>query len=302
MVLNHYSGPPTGLSRTYDDLQESPANDDATSDGPGSLKNYVGLPGEGLWMLTEADDALAQAGQVTTFTVTVMPQPVGLGFTVTIPAESWFKDFIAVPNDATNLTISVTYTGTGNGPVDILLTNFDDVEFGDYGVSNISPPGGSLSLGTNPPAPYPPLAGGVWYYGIYNNNATASVTLNVQIQIEESLVPNLVETFSNNTPLVLTTDGTTQSQICIDAGTQVVDLSVGVRIADTNLDDLVLHLVSPQGTSVLLFENRGGTNASNLGLGLGATTNLIYTIFTEDTNLTTTPIKFASVFARPTTR
>ncbi len=79
-----------------------------------------------------------------------------------------------------------------------------------------------------------------------------------------------------------------------------MDLSVGVRITDTNLDDLAIHLTSPQGTSVLLFENRGGMAAQNLGLGSRANSNLVYTVFTEDTNLTQTPIKFAPTFASKT--
>ncbi|HEX4121046.1 MAG TPA: LamG-like jellyroll fold domain-containing protein, partial [Verrucomicrobiae bacterium] len=91
-------------------------------------------------------------------------------------------------------------------------------------------------------------------------------------------------------------DGTTQSQICINNGQQVLDVSVGVRINDPNLDDLVLHLTSPQGTSVLLFEDRGGLAATSLGLG-DTLTNTIYTVFTDDTNQTTTPIKFATNFA-----
>ncbi len=300
VVLNHYSGPPGGFTATYDDLGENPNSGDVHSDGPGSLISYVGTPGQGLWMLMESDDALGQIGQVQTFTVTGSPQPLGFDFTITIPPESWYKDYIAIPNDATNLTIFVTYANQGvTGPVDIFLTNFDDVEFGDYGVSNIAPPGGSLSLSSQPPPPPlgPPLSGGTWYYGIYNENSTEAVTLNVFIQIQESLTPNLVETFSNNIVTPLTTDGTTQSQICISNGQQVVDLSVGLRVADTNLDDLVLHLTSPQGTSVLLFENRGGLSANNLGLGLLSTSNLIYTIFTEDANLASTPVKFAPVFA-----
>ena len=75
---------------------------------------------------------------------------------------------------------------------------------------------------------------------------------------------------------------------------------MGVRLTDPNLDDLTLQLTSPQGTSLVLFENRGGLLASNLGLTLinsagtnTFTTNYIYTTFTEDTNLATTPIKFA---------
>jgi subtilisin-like proprotein convertase family protein len=296
-VLNHYSGPPGGFNTTYDDLQENPAAGDSLSDGPGSLKNYIGQGGVGLWMLTEADDALGQVGEVTAFSVTVTPQPLGLGFTVTIPPASWYKGSVLVPNDATNMTIFATYASQGGGPIGIFLTNFDNVEFGDYETNNINPPGGSLSLNTNPPKPFPPLTGGPWYYGIYNYNTGSSVTLNILIQFEQSVVPNLVESFSNNVMTPLITDGTTQSQICISNGQQVLDLSVGVRISDTNLDDLVLHLTSPQGTSVLLFENRGGLAAQNLGLGSRVTTNLVYTVFTEDTNLTVTPIKFAPTFA-----
>lgn len=299
-VLHHHSGAPGGFTNTYDDLQEQPTSGSTLTDGPGSLKNFVGQSGQGLWMLTEADSALGQVGEVETFMITATPQPMGLGFQITLPPSSWFKDYIAVPNDATNLTIFTTYASQGGGPVGIFLTNFDDVEFGDYTTNHINPPGGSLTLTTNAPKPYPPLSGGTWYYGIYNYNTVTPVTLNVLIQIQESLVPNLVETFSNNVITPLLTGGTTQSQICISSGQQVVDLSVGLRINDTNLTDLAIHLTSPQGTSVLLFENRGGMAAQNLGLGTRANSNLVYTVFTEDTNLTQTPIKFAPAFASKT--
>src|SRR5208283_2530757 len=77
-----------------------------------------------------------------------------------------------------------------------------------------------------------------------------------------------------------------------------VSLQIGVRIDDPNLDDLVLHLTSPEGTSVLLFEDRGGNGTNNTNLGLTEVSSncvsfIIYTVFTENTSLTTTPIKFA---------
>jgi subtilisin-like proprotein convertase family protein len=198
---------------------------------------------------------------------------------------------VDVPNDALYLTNVVIFANqTGNGPVGIYMTNTDNVTMGDYGVE-VSPPGGYLVLG---PTNNPPLSGGTWYYELYNYGATP-VTLTNYIFFLTSLTPNLVESFSNSAATPLTTDATTSSQICITNGQQVVDLQVGLRIADANLDDLAIHLVSPQGTSVLLFENRGGLLASNLGLSLSSTnsTNFVYTVFTEDTNLTTTPIKFA---------
>ncbi len=302
-VLNSYSARvPDGIYNTYDDLQENPNSGDITTDGfaagfPG-LTQYVGQQMNGLWLLTEACRVIGATGEINTYSVTVDPQPLLSGFLVTITNGGWFDDYIPVPNDATNLIISAIYESestNGSGPIGIYLTNFDNLSTSDYGSNGIGPPGGSLTLGTNNPVPgwpgSPPLAGGVWYFGI-NNAGTAPVTLYVVVQIEESLTPNLVQTYTNiGLPVPLTTDAHTQSQICVTNGHQVVSLQIGVRINDPNLDDLVLHLTSPEGTSVLLFEDRGGTSATNLGLTTNG--NYIYTVFTEDTNLATTPIKFA---------
>jgi subtilisin-like proprotein convertase family protein len=292
VVLNNYSGAPGGFTNSYNDLNDNTVPGSLTADGPGTLRNYIGTPGQGMWMLTETDNALLQAGQVESFSVTGYPQPLSLGFIITIGAEQWFDDYVTVPNDATNMTISVSYV-SGDGPVGIFITNEDDVGFNDFGVHPINPPGGFLNYSiTNDP----PLAGGTWYYGIYNYNSTEPVTLNVLITFGLSLVPNLVQTYTNNTLVPLLTDGTTNSsQICIGSGQQVVDLSVGLRVNDPNLDDLVIQLTSPQGTQIILFQNRGGLLATNLGLTLskGASNSFVYTTFTEDTNLTDTPIKFA---------
>jgi autotransporter-associated beta strand protein len=315
-VLNNYSATTSnpGFTNTYDDLQESPNAGYFTADGPGSLTQYVNQPADGLWLLAQANSDQAQTGYITTYTVAIdLQQPQTVGFIVTIPGQSWFDDYIQVPNDATNMTIFALYESQTGGPIGIFETNeIGEIFTSDYGTTNpILAPGGSLSLGTNSPVPgwpagTPPLAGGYWYYGIYNYG-TDPVTLFVQIQIEESLTPNLVTTYTNTDFIPLTTDGHTQSQICVDNGQQLVDLQVGLRLDDTNLDDLVIHLTSPQGTSVLLFENRGGTNSTNLGLSQISTnisfngtnystnylTNFIYTVFTEDTNLASVPIKFA---------
>jgi subtilisin-like proprotein convertase family protein len=302
-VLNHNSGQTNGFTNVYDDLQENPYSSDVTSDGPGSLTQYVGKSMNGLWLLTEADNFLGQTGNVTVYSVTAYPQPPLSGFFVSLGSDQWFDDYILVPNDATNLIISAVYesegtNAAGDGPIGIYLTNYPDLSLSDYGVSNIAPPGGSLDLGTTNPAPNwpdaPPLAGGTWYYGIYNAGSEP-VTLYVVVQIQESLTPNLVQNYVNTTSTLLTTDGHTQSQICVTNGQQVVSLQVGVRINDPNLDDLVLHLISPEGTSVLLFEDRGGTgtNNTNMGLTFNRANGIVYTVFTEDTNLTTTPIKFA---------
>jgi subtilisin-like proprotein convertase family protein len=307
-TLNHDSGAPGGFTNTYDDLQEDPSAHDALSDGPGNLTQYIQQSASGLWLLTEADNALAQTGQITQYTMTVeLQQPQVTGFYVTIPANSWFDDYVVVPNDATNMIISALYgnSGTnGSGPVGIYLTNnVGPLSTSDYGSNGIVPPGGSLTLSTNTPVPFwpgaPPLAGGTWEYGIYNNSSSA-VTLFVKVTIQESLTPNLVQNYTNNAPVNLTTDGHTQSQICITSGQQLVDLQIGLCVNDTNLDNLAIHLTSPEGTTVMLFEDRGGIGASNLGMANVITngtntigTNYIYTVFTENTNLAQSLIKFA---------
>jgi subtilisin-like proprotein convertase family protein len=305
-VLNAYAAIlPDGITNVYDDLQENPDSGTVVtagfSSGAGGLEQYVGLNANGLWLLTEASRAIGQSGSVNNYGITVdLQQPLAGGFVIT-NCGGWYDGYIDVPNDATNLIITATIISQGGGSIGIYLTNFDNLSTSDYGSNNNVANGAILSLSTNNPVlgwpGSPPLSGGRWYYGIYNSS-TNCLTLGITNIIQENLTPNLVQTYTNNTPIPLTTDGHTQSLICLTnvaAGQQVVSLQIGVRINDTNLDDLVLHLTSPQGTTVNLFEDRGGTNASNLGLTLtnGGTTNYVYTIFTENTNLTTTPIKFA---------
>ncbi len=311
--LNNHSGSFPGFTNAYDDMVEAPAIPTTlpftsyyvpvvSSDGPGSLQNFIGQPAAGEWQLSEVDNAQGAVGSVTYLSVTVSPKPAINGPIVVQlePGGAWFN-YVDVPNDALYLTNVVIFENQeGGGPIGIYMTNALPVSTGDFGTNGIMPPGGYLLLGTNS---IPPLAGGRWYYGLYNFGPT-EVTLTNYIFFGESLTPNLVENFSNNTVTTLITDGTTNSQICLPIYNQgqVVDLQVGLRLADTNLDDLSIHLISPQGTSVLLFENRGGLLASNLGMTLIttnatnsslSTTNIVYTVFTENTNLAATPIKFA---------
>lgn len=305
-ILNNYgASSSSGFTNTFDDLQEDPNSGDITTPGPTSLTQYQGQTMNGLWLLAEANDDQYLTGNVTQYTVNVDPQPPVTGFFITLNPNEWFDDYVLVPNDATNLIISALYEGTNGagGPIGIYLTNEPGpLTLSDYGVSNVQPPGGFLSLSTNFPVTNwpgsPALSGGTWYFGLYNQSSSASVTLYVQVQIQQSDTPNLVQSYTNSLYTPLLTDAHTQSTICFTNqytnNQQVVSLNVGVRINDTNLDDLVLHLTSPQGTSVLLFEDRGGPGATNLGLTLTNNTNdFVYTVFTEDTNLTTIPIKFA---------
>jgi subtilisin-like proprotein convertase family protein len=287
------------FTNTYNDLDDGFPG--VHTDGPGSLQNFMGQPIPSQWMLEEADNAAFQGGEITGFSVTVYPQPLFGPIVITLAPGQVFFDFVDVPTDAIFLTNAVTLEdGSPGTTLGVYMTNFNDVTQTDVDGTNITfnpsgglqTPGGFLLVATNSPLP---LSGGTWYYGIYNDGST-TVTFTNQIFFDLNFVPNLVQTYTNTTMVPLTTDGTTNAtQICVASGQQVIDLSVGVRLDDPNLDDLVLQLTSPQGTSILLFENRGGILATNLGITVTNSTasNYVYTTFTEDTNLTDMPIKFA---------
>jgi subtilisin-like proprotein convertase family protein len=257
------------------------------TDGPGTLQDFAGKKALGVWMFTMTDNALTHTGQVNTVHgwIDANPPTNVLHQVRTIAGNGWFYDFLEIPDDATNLNIAVTYVA-GTGPVDIYLrkdffpnpTNFTAAS------TNIVAPGGFLNV-TNPP-----LSGGFWVYGIHNNSGTA-VTLAIDITITRSLTPDLVQTLTNKTGTVLLDDAITSSKILITNELPVVGVEVGVRIDHPRLSDLSIELVSPQGTHVMLFEERGRTTA--MGLGLDTTTDPIYTIFTEDTNKASQLIKFA---------
>jgi subtilisin-like proprotein convertase family protein len=306
VTLNNQTGDSTNYVVAYDDEPEGPSQDPNIStvftDGPGSLKDYIGLPvgNAAVWRLDETDNALGQVGSITRLDILMEHQPPNTGtFAINLQGFGSYYGYVIVPTDATNLGIAVTYQNSGNaGPVSIYATNDPDVNTGDtLATMDITPPGGALNINS---ASNPPISGGVWYYLIQNNGA-ADVSLNVTISIQRRLTPNFIQTFTNKVATALTTDAHTKSQICIDAASlaqAVVSVNVGVRLNDPDLDNLALHLTSPVGTSVLLFENRGGPSATNLGLNSSNPNEPIYTIFTEDTNLTSSLIKFTPVFAQ----
>ena len=257
------------------------------TDGPGTLQDFAAKKALGVWMYTMTDNALTHTGQVNTVHGWIDPEPPTnvLHQTRTIAGNGWFYDFLEIPDDATNLNITVTYN-SGTGPVSIYLRKdfFPNPTNYDAAATNILAPGGFLNV-TNPP-----LSGGFWVYGIHNDSSTP-VTITIDITISENLTPDLVRTLTNNTSTPLLDDAIATSQILITNELPVVSVEVGVRLNHPRLSDLSLQLISPQGTHVMLFEERGRDQAT--ALGLDTATDPIYTIFTEDTNKASQLIKFA---------
>jgi subtilisin-like proprotein convertase family protein len=309
VILNNHSGNSTNYANAYDDQPESAAGNffvpgypafvryPVHTDGPGNLNQFIGrtVASGSQWQLSETDSALGQTGDITGLDIFMEHQPAVVGgIEIFVDCYLAYYGYVQVPDDTTNLTIAVTYPGnSAGGPVTIYATNGIDVGPDDLDTTNIDTvPGGQLVIDKNSPNP---IKGGTWYFLILNPSTTC---LNVQVSILQSLVPNWIQSYTNNTPVAIAPNSHTPSEICLPPNLghgQVVSLDVGVRINDPNLDNLVLHLTSPAGTSALLFENRGGPAATNLGIN--TSNGYVYTTFTEDTNFTDTLIKFTPTFA-----
>lgn len=306
-TLGHQQQNVTNVIWTYDDLDEGDVvqpkypghfeNGAAIpkewihTDGPGSLKDFVDKRALGVWIYTMTDNALNNTGQVNVVQGWIEPNPATnvLHQIRKIAANGWFYDFLDLPDDVTNLNIAVTYQA-GTGPVDIYLRKnfFPTPTNYDAAALNIGSPGGALNLNISNS---PPISGGFWIYGIHNTSGT-EVTIAIDITITRSLTPDLVQTVTNKTGTVLLDNAITTSQILISNALPVVSVEVGLRLDHPRLSDLSIKLISPQGTHVMLYEDRGYTNATAFGLDDG-TNNTVYTIFTEDTNRASQLIKFA---------
>ncbi|MBA4148565.1 MAG: S8 family serine peptidase [Verrucomicrobia bacterium] len=288
VILNNH-GFPGGQSsgiieNIYNDLNEGDTPYAHPSDGPGSLADFVGEKTRGLWFFTVSDNALTHTGQVLNFSFYIEPQPeddssnggseiIRKPVCKPIFANNQRYDAVTVPNFATNLTVNVSFTG--GGTIEVYVRREALPTIADYDYKAIfNAPGGALRIGTGD---LPPLTPGV-YYIMYRNpgaNVIDPVCWFTRIGLDLSDVTYKTYGMTNGAPLI--DDAYTNSVITVTNTGLVGDVQVGVRIDHPRVSDLSLHLVSPSGTRILLFENRGGL--STTGLGGDSTT------FDQDVNL-----------------
>lgn len=298
-----------------------------TSDGPGSLMDFEGYDGSGLWLLTLVDNALNHTNRVGS-SLYIVPRYNNAWFTVN-PYSFMYHSF-DVEDDviAVNITISdidPEYPLEAYIQKDTRPTQ----RFYDY-KETVNPPGRTITITRED---IPALETGRYWLGIYNPNA---VDVKYQLNIEYVHGFTLGDdqgTPSRNTPLTLQDDAYSiyevvtadvvepgedgdmtnkvevirDSVITVNDDREVKNVNVGVRIDHPRISDLSISLVSPAGTSVLLSENRGwgATNANpnevdlipndknNSVYGSGTTNTVLnYAFFSSDTNYTLLPIKF----------
>ncbi len=260
-------------------------------------------------MLTEMDDALTQTGSVQNFTMGIKKQQSlghGSGVTNTVAAQQWSYNFVDVPPGATNLIISVTnLNGTLNAlsllPLDAYVklgaqpttNNFDKMMVVTNAHRRLRRRAIRFQSGRRTCRPSSRAAIGL-ASGIQIRDGSPDQTYSLFATI---LPPNPTGQEIDLPPAgtaALLDDAVMYSGIYVSNAQPVVSVNVGIAVQTPRISDLVFHLISPDGTRVLLMENRGGADTNGAGVTVLATnivgritnvvTNVYYLTFTENTN------------------
>jgi subtilisin-like proprotein convertase family protein/subtilisin family serine protease len=280
VVLNNHDGLGGGtFTQIYNDNGLPGARG---TDGPGSLKDFRGVEASGPWILTEVDNSPGNIGFIDAFALNIHPHidlAHGLA-NVFVPAGSCtLVDFVDVPVGTTNIMVLATNITAPpqlalNPPVEIFL-NFESELSGTNFVANGFLtntttgllPSGVISFG-------PPLEPGRYFITLCNPSAYGQ---NVQVAVKLSQPsPSAIKTvdYPSTGPVPLLDDAVTNSSILVTNADVVQDFSVGLRMDHQRISDLVVHLISPDGTRYLLMENRGGQTTNGCGLTVITSNNI----------------------------
>lgn len=269
-VLNNHRSFAGTQTFLYDDSQQNSLPGSEIPDGPGRLRDFRGELAAGMWRFTMIDNAPFHVGQVDSLVGYIEPQkdltnPNGI--LVSARAKQWGDcQELDVPFGVTNVVITVEPPST----VEVYIRLGDCPDAVNYDKkASIDPPGGVMSFGLNDS---PGLQPGNKYFINYFNPSSSDVTVRLRAELQYGLTAVASQTYnSSDTPKLLPDDAVTNSIIVVTNNRIVADLRVGMRVDHPRLSDLVFHLVNPQGTRILLSENRGGFGATNYGLGLPVT-------------------------------
>ncbi|HLP75887.1 MAG TPA: proprotein convertase P-domain-containing protein, partial [Candidatus Paceibacterota bacterium] len=280
VVLNNHSCVPdtsasscrTNVNYIYEDNGENDIPGSQPTDGPGKLTDFIGESAQGIWMLTEVDNAFGSTGVVNRVSLRLEEQPdLRNGMQLNIEGHSFRFAFVDVPPEGTNLTICVL---SNSQPLQLYVRRGDLPSLTVYDYTLAIPAGVSNSAHclTIDKLSDPPLRTGRYYIGVYNPNAgTVSAWLTATVLVDTNPIPTV--DFSMFGPQSIPDDAVSYSSINVPYDRQVARVDVDVAIQHPRISDMALSLLSPSGKRILLFENRGGSS-SDLG-SVTVTTNYI---------------------------
>ncbi len=266
-VLNNHSGSGgvTNFAYVYDDSSQNDTPGSQHTDGPGTLQNFAGQPGVGQWMLAMIDNAPGNVGTNDNLVIFLSKQQdLKNGFFADILAHSCRDDYIYVPPEATNLTVRGVIT-VGGGTVTMQVCPVS----GGACAPTITLSGATNSVVIDKSID-PLLNAGLYVVHTCNQGASSvTVYLIASLGIDVRGITPLV--FTSAGPVPILDDAVTYSSIDVTNHNKIVSVDVGVRIDHPRVSDLALTLISPDGTRILLDENRGGSITSGMGTNLSVT-------------------------------
>ncbi len=282
VVLNNHSPAPEDndgyVAAIYDDTGNAIEPLAQPSDGPGSLVDFIGSQGTGVWQFTMIDNGLAHTGRVEELTIRLFPAPdLMAGSFVTLQPNQFNIFYVDVPADATLLRILLSQMTL---PIDVFaryeapptLTDFDKS-------ARIPPPSGEMTVGQTD---IPPLRPGRYFVGVFNPNGVAT-TFYIRAAIERALAGPLRRDLVGTNAVPLQDDLRMFFTNYVDNALAVAEVMVGIRASHPRLSDLAFSLISPQGTRTILAENRGATNRTTFGYDT-VNTNFHHVALTYSTN------------------
>jgi YVTN family beta-propeller protein len=259
-------------------------------DGPRTLANYAGRKANTVWTLDQVDSAASHVG--TNFQaevhVTPLQDPLLSGNQIRDTVEGRSQKFypLDVPADATRVTITMTLVNPATPDADMwLLVRKDFVpttnEF-DFARQFTNSTTTTITIDRNS---QPPLIPGEYIVGAVNFGDNP-ITFDLLVTIESDNSGAFQEVLKGATPIV--DDARTISRADYTGDDIVTDAYVQVLADHQRISDVVLRLTSPQGTSVILSENRGFLDPNGFGRSF-VTTNAFgesvtnsYAVFTDD--------------------
>ncbi|HTV43288.1 MAG TPA: LamG-like jellyroll fold domain-containing protein [Candidatus Sulfotelmatobacter sp.] len=288
---SHDSFGPGEYSLIYDGFGTNDTAGARPVDGPGSLQNYVGASGQGVWQFTEENNSLGQTGEVLNTQMFLQKyQNPRNGIYVTVQPMSWFYTYITIPAGYTNMELFgintnlspatppiQMYLNTGGDPT--MTSYLFEADLTNAEFAPLPPPFVEVPGVWNEISDGPPLAPGTYYIGLYNPSSTAEgVYLLAVLNGQSTVVQPSLFTDTNTVPVINDAVTSSTNTIIAISNTPAIisSLNVGFVVQYPRISDLAFTLISPQGQRILLMENRGGPTTTNAG-GVFYITNSIGT-------------------------
>jgi subtilisin-like proprotein convertase family protein len=290
VVLNNHS-PHSGVTNmeyVYDDSGENNVRDfygnlARHTDGPGSLQNFAGQQGVGQWMFTMVDNAAQHVGTNLSFTVFLeRQQDLTNGVSATVLPGGCHDEFIFVPAEATNLTVTVSIQSGGPGTGTVLMSVCPEGASGtDCRAIPILGTGTTVTINKSS---LPPLNAGNYVIHVCNQGS-GPITVNIKATLALDL-NGIKSTRYTAPPVLIQDDAVTYSTQFVATAQKIVSVEVGLRVDHPRISDLAFTLISPTGKRIMLVEDRGADSPSGMGSGI-LVTNVFPTTRAGDANADT---------------